>query len=125
MQTARKFLIFFLGLTAFMQFGLGAWILFGLDSLLVATHMSFSEDLKVFSTFFGICLFIFASLGVVAIRYNLKSKPEALFLSKFIGWWMVIGGLTVIIEIQRYDLAIVDLARGIAILISAYLVKKK
>lgn len=124
MQTARKFLLFFLGITAFMQFGLGAWILFGLNSLLNKTGMVYSDDLKVFSVFFGVCLFIFASLGVVAISYNLKQKPEALFFSKFVGWWMVIASVVVILEIKRFDLAIVDFARGFLILISAYLVKK-
>src|SRR5450432_198017 len=62
MQTAKKFLLFFLGLTSLMQFGLGAWILFSLNSLLNTMHMQFSDDLKVFSVYFGVCLFIIASL---------------------------------------------------------------
>ncbi|XZF14142.1 hypothetical protein ACTHGU_20380 [Chitinophagaceae bacterium MMS25-I14] len=124
MQTAKKLLIAFLGITAFMQIGLGAWILLGLNSLLENTHMTYSDDLKIFSTFFGVCLFIFASTGIVAISYNLKNKPEGLFLSKFVGWWMVIASCVVIAEVQRYDLAVVDAVRGILILTSAYMVKK-
>ena len=124
MQTAKKFLIFFHGLTSFMQFGLGIWILFALSSLLKVEHMIYSDSLKVFSTYFGACLFIFASLGVLAIKFNLQNKPEGLTLSKFIGWWMLIAGVIVIMEIGRYDLGALDFARGIAILISAYMVKK-
>ena len=86
--------------------------------------MAYSDDLKVFSTYFGACLFIFASLGVLAIRFNLQNKPEGLVLSKFIGWWMLIAGIIVIAEIGRYDLAVIDFVRGIAILVSAYMVKR-
>lgn len=124
MQTARKFLIFFHAITSLMQFGLGAWILFGLTSLLGVEHMTYSADLKVFSTYFGACLFIFASLGVVAILFNLQSKAEGLLLSKFVGWWMLIAGVIVIAEIGRYDLALIDFIRGALILVSAYLVRK-
>ena len=106
-----------------MQFGLGAWILFSLSSLLNTMHMTYSADLKVFSTYFGACLFIFASLGVLAISFNVKNKPEGLVLSKFVGWWMLIAGVIVIAEIGRVDLAVVDFARGLLILVSAYLVK--
>jgi hypothetical protein len=125
MQTAKKLLILFHGLTSFMQFGLGAWILFGLAGLLNTMHMSYSPDLKVFSTYFGACLFIIASLGLVAISFNRQNKPEGLVLSKFIGWWMLIAGVIVIAGIGRWDLAIVDFIRGLLILVSAYLVKKE
>ena len=125
MQTAKKCLILFHGLTSFMQFGLGAWILFSLKSLLDVTHMTYSDDLKVFSTYFGACLFIFASLGFLAIRFNIQEKNEGLVLSKFIGWWMLIAGVIVLIEIHRWDLAIIDFVRGILILVSAYFVKDK
>jgi hypothetical protein len=124
MPTAKKFLIFFHGLTSFMQFGLGAWILFGLNSLLSNQHMTYSLDLKVFSTYFGACLFIIASLGVVAISFNRHDKPEGLVLSKFIGWWLLIAGVIVVVEIGRWDLAVIDFVRGGLILVSAYLVKK-
>lgn len=124
MQLAKKSLLFFHGLTSLMQYGLGAWILLGLDSLLGTMHMTYSADLKVFSTYFGACLLIFASLGVVAILFNVQNKPEALVLSKFVGWWMLIAGVIVILEIGRYDLAAVDFVRGAGILVSAYLVKK-
>ena len=123
MQTAKKLLILFHGLTSLMQFGLGAWILLGLNGLLSVEHMTYTPDLKVFSTYFGACLFIFASLGVMAIVFNLQDKPEALVVSKFVGWWMLIAGVIVIAEIGRYDLALVDFVRGAAILVSAYLVK--
>ena len=86
--------------------------------------MTYSDDLKVFSTYFGACLFIFASLGVLAISFNIKNKPEGLVLSKFIGWWMLIAGVIVLKEIHRFDLAVIDFIRGIAILICAYLVKR-
>jgi hypothetical protein len=125
MTTARKFLIFFHGLTSFMQFGLGAWILFGLNSLLNAEHMTYSSDLKVFSTYFGVCLFIIASIGVIAISFNRQDKPEGLVLSKFIGWCLLIAGVIVVLEIGRWDLAAVDFIRGGLILVSAYLVKDK
>lgn len=125
MQTARKFLILFHGITSLMQFGLGAWILLGLNHLLGTMHMTYSPDLKVFSTYFGACLLIFASLGVVAISFNLQSKTEGLVLSKFIGWWMLVAGVIVIAEIGRYDLAIVDFIRAALILVSAYLIKKQ
>ena len=124
MQLAKKFLLFFHGLTSLMQYGLGAWILFGLTGLLSVEHMTYSADLKVFSTYFGACLLIFASLGVVAILFNVQNKPEGLVLSKFVGWWMLIAGVIVILEIGRYDLAAVDFVRGAGILVSAYLVKK-
>jgi hypothetical protein len=124
MQTAKKFLLAFHGLTSFMQFGLGAWILFGLPSLLNATHMTYSVDLKVFSTYFGACLFIFASLGVLAMSFNIQNKPEGLVLSKFVGWWMLIAGVIVIVEIHRFDLAVIDFIRGALILVAAYLVKQ-
>jgi hypothetical protein len=123
MQTAKKFLLFFHGLTSLMQFGLGAWILFGLNSLLDTMHMVFSADLKVFSTYFGICLFIIASLGLVAISFNRNNKPEGLVLSKFIGWWILVAGVIVLIKLGRFDLAVPDFIRGLGILISAYLVK--
>ena len=123
MQTAKKLLILFHGLTSLMQFGLGGWILFGLNGLLSVEHMTYTPDLKVFSTYFGACLFIFASLGVMAIVFNLQNKPEALVVSKFVGWWMLIAGVIVILEIGRYDLAVIDFVRGAAILVSAYLVK--
>ena len=124
MQTAKKLLIAFHAITSFMQFGLGAWILLGLTSLLSATHMVYSDDLKVFSTFFGVCLFIFGSLGVVAISFNLQDKRDGLFLSKFVGWWMVIAAAVVMVEIRRADLAVVDLVRGVCILAAAYSVKR-
>src|ERR1700712_4622635 len=101
MALSRKFLIAFLAITAFMQIGLGGWVLLGLDSLLQQQHLVFSPDLKVFSTYFGLCLWICAALGIVVISYNLKSKPEGLFLSKFIGWYMFIGGFIVYISIKR------------------------
>jgi hypothetical protein len=123
MQLAKKFLLFFHGLTSLMQYGLGAWILLGLTGLLSVEHMTYSPDLKVFSTYFGACLLIFASLGVVAILFNVQNKPEGLVLSKFIGWWMLIAGVIVIVEIGRYDLAVIDFARGAGILISAYAYK--
>ena len=123
MQTAKKFLLFFLGLTSLMQFGLGAWILFSLDSLLNIMHMQFSDDLKVFSTYFGICLFIIASLGLVAISFNRSDKPEGLVLAKFIGWWMLVAGVIVLVKLGRFDLAVPDFIRGLGVLISAYLVK--
>jgi hypothetical protein len=123
MQTAKKFLLFFLGLTSLMQFGLGAWILFSLNSLLNSMHMQFSEDLKVFSTYFGICLFIIASLGLVAISFNRNNKSEGLVLAKFIGWWMLVAGVVVLAKLGRFDLAVPDFIRGLGILISAYLVK--
>jgi len=123
MQTAKKFLLFFHGLTTFMQFGLGAWILFGLNSLLHMMHMEFGADLNVFSTYFGICLFIIGSLGIVAISFNLKNKPEGLVLSKFIGWWMLVAGVVVLVKLGRFDLAAPDFIRGVGVLISAYLVK--
>lgn len=125
MQTAKKFLLFFHGLTSFMQFGLGIWILFGLTSLLHTLHMTYSADLKVFSTYFGACLFILASLGGVAISFNVQNKPEGLVLSKFVGWWMLIAGIIVIAEIGRWDLAVVDFIRALLILVSAYSVKMK
>lgn len=124
MQTARKLLVIFHGLTSLMQFGLGIWILLGLSSLLGTMHMTYSPDLKVFSTYFGACLLIFASLGLVAIVFNLQSKAEGLVLSKFIGWWMLVAGVIVIAEIGRFDLAVVDFIRAALILVSAYLVKK-
>jgi len=123
MQTAKKSLLFFHGLTSLMQFGLGAWILFSLPSLLKMMNMEFSEDLKVFSTYFGICLFIIASLGLIGISFNLKNKPEGLTISKFIGWWVLIAGIIVVIKLGRFDLAVPDFVRGLGILISAYLVK--
>ena len=123
MQTAKKFLLFFHGLTSLMQFGLGAWILFGLTSLLNMMHMEFSADLKVFSVYFGICLFIIASLGLVAISFNRNNKPEGLTLSKFIGWWMLVAGVIVVAKLGRFDLAVPDFIRGLGILISAYMVK--
>ena len=125
MTTAKKFLIFFHGLTSLMQFGLGAWILLGLNSLLNTEHMTFSLDLKVFSTYFGVCLFIIASLGVVAISFNRQDKPEGLVLSKFIGWWLLIAGVIVVAEIGRWDLAVIDFVRGGLILVSAYMVRNK
>ena len=125
MQTAKKLLLLFHGITSLMQFGLGVWILLGLSSLLGTMHMTYSPDLKVFSTYFGACLLIFASLGVVAIRFNLQNKPEGLVLSKFVGWWMLIAGVIVIAEIGRYDLALVDFIRGALILVCAYLVRKQ
>jgi hypothetical protein len=124
MQTARKLLVIFHGLTSLMQFGLGIWILLGLSSLLGTMHMTYSPDLKLFSTYFGACLLIFASLGLVAIVFNLQSKAEGLVLSKFIGWWMLVAGVIVIAEIGRFDLAVVDFIRAALILVSAYLVKK-
>ena len=124
MQTSKKFLLAFHAITSFMQIGLGAWVLLGLGSLLSATHMTYSDDLKVFSTFFGVCLFIFGSLGVVAISYNLQDKREGLFLSKFVGWWMVIAAFVVIAEVRRFDLAAVDLVRGVGILVTAYMTKR-
>lgn len=123
MQPAKKWLIIFHGITSFMQFGLGIWILLGLKNLLKVEHMTYTDDLKVFATYFGACLFIFASLGVLAINFNIKNLPEGLVLSKFIGWWMLIAGIIVILEIGRYDLAIIDFVRAICILVAAYLVK--
>jgi len=107
-----------------MQYGLGLWILLGLSHLLGMMHMTYSPDLKVFSTYFGACLLILASLGVLAISFNVRGKPEGLVVSKFIGWWMLIAGVIVIVEIGRWDLAVVDFVRGAGVLVSAYAVRR-
>src|ERR1017187_8863354 len=120
MEKSKKLLNFFLGFNAVIQLLLGCWVLFGLNSLLAVEKMTYTNDLKVFSTFFGLCLLIFSTLGFMTMSFNKNNKPEAVFLSKFIGISLIIGGCIVIAEIQRVDLAAVDMVRGILITIFAF-----
>jgi hypothetical protein len=121
MTTSKKLLIAALTLNAVIQLLLGCWVLLGLDSLLNTEHMTYTADLKVFSTFFGLCLLIFSALGIMAIEFVRKSQDGALTISKFIGWSLLMGGVVVILEIKRVDLAAVDMARGLLILVFAYI----
>ena len=120
MEKSKKLLNFFLGFNAVIQLLLDCWVLFGLNSLLTVEKMTYTDDLKVFSTFFGLCLLIFSTLGFITMSFNKNNKPEAIFLSKFIGISLIIGGCIVIAEIQRVDLAAVDMVRGILITIFAF-----
>jgi len=125
MEKSKKLLNFFLGFNAVIELLLGLWILFGLNSLLAVEKMTYTDDLKVFSTFFGVCLLMFASLGFMTISFVKNNKPEAILLSKFIGISLLGAACIVMIEIQRYDLAAMDMVRGVFITIFAFRTGKK
>jgi hypothetical protein len=120
MEKSKKLLNFFLGFNAVIQLLLGLWVLFGLESLLRVQHMTYTDDLKVFSTFFGLCLLIISTLGFITINLNRRNKPEAIFLSKFIGLSLVLAACVVIVQIHRYDLAAMDMSRGVLIAFFAF-----
>lgn len=95
-------------------------MLFNLDWLLKGARLTYSEDVKIVASFFGVCVLIVSTLCMVAISWVAGNKPNGIFLSKFIGWWMVIAAIIMYYKIQKADWCAIDLISGILILIPAY-----
>ena len=121
MKTSRKPLIFFILVLAIKDAFLGSFLLFDLNWLLAKAQMSYSEDVMIMSTFFGICVLIVSTLCIVAIARIAGNKPAGIFISKFIAWWMVIASIIIYLKIGKPAWAAVDFISGILILIPAYL----
>jgi hypothetical protein len=125
MKSAKNLLILFLALLAVKDLLLGSFLLFNLDWILSHAGMTYSNDVKIMASFFGVCVLIVATLCLTAISWVSGSKPNAIFLSKFIGWWMVIASIIVYFKIGSIQWSAVDFISGILILIPAYIYQAK
>ena len=121
MKTSKKALVFFLLLLAVKDAMLGSFLLFNLHWIVSHAAMTYSDDVKVMASFFGVCVLIVCTLCLVAINWVNGNKPNGVFLSKFIGWWMVIAAVIVYFKIGKLQWSAVDFITGVLILIPAYL----
>lgn len=125
MKTSKKALIFFLLLLAVKDAMLGLFLLFNLNWIVTKAGMTYSEDVKIMATFFGVCVLIVSTLCLTAINRVAGNKPDSVFLSKFIGWWMAIAAVIVYLNIGKPQWAAIDFISGVLILIPAYLYERK
>lgn len=125
MKTSKKSLIFFLMILAVKDAFLGSFLLLNLNWILTHANMSYSNDVKIMASFFGVCVLIVSSLCLLAINWVGSNKPGAVYLSKFIGWWMVIAAVIVYIKIAKPEWSAVDFITGALILIPAYFYERK
>lgn len=121
MKNSKKALIFFLSLLAVKDAALGSFLLFNLNWLVSKAGLTYSDDVKIMATFFGVCVLIVSTLCLAAINRVAGNKPDGIFLSKFIGWWMVIAAVIVYLKIGKPEWAAIDFISGVLILIPAYL----
>lgn len=125
MTKFEKLFILFLAFLGIKDLGLGGSLLFNLNWLLEKANMSYSADVEVLASFFGICALILSTLCVLAIYWCMRGQKEGIVLGKFIGWWMVVASVVVYLKIDRFDYSIIDFSSGILILIPGYLLKNK
>jgi hypothetical protein len=121
MKTGKKPLILFLLLLAIKDAMLGSFLLFNLNWIVRNAGLTYSEDVKIMATFFGVCVLIVSTLCLTAINWVSGNKPNGIFISKFIGWWMVIASVIVFLKIGKIQWSLVDFVSGVLILIPAYL----
>lgn len=122
---SEKMLLIFLSVLAIKDALLGSFLLFNLDWLLNIAGMSYSEDVKITASFFGVCVLIVSTLCIVAILWVAGKRAHDIFLSKFIGWWMVIAAVIVFFKIGKPAWSAIDFITGILILIPAYMYEKQ
>ena len=125
MKTSKNALIFFLAVLAIKDAALGSFLLFNLNWLVGKAGMTYSDDVKIVATFFGICVLIVSTLCLVAISRVASNKPDGVFLSKFIAWWMVIASVIVVLKIGKPQWAAIDFISGVLILLPAYMYGRK
>lgn len=125
MKTSKNALVFFLLLLAVKDAFLGSFLLFNLNWLLSKAGLVYSPDVKIMASFFGVCVLIVSTLCIVAITWVRGNKPNAVFLSKFIAWWMVIAAVIVYFKIAKPEWSAIDFISGVLILIPAYLYDRK
>jgi len=125
MKSSRNSLVAFLLVLAVKDAFLGSFLLFNLDWILNNTGMTYSDDVKTMASFFGVCVLIVSTLCLAAINWVRTNKPDGVFLSKFIGWWMVIASVIVYFKIGKLAWSAVDFVTGVLILIPAYLQSRK
>jgi hypothetical protein len=125
MKTSKKALILFLVVLAVKDALLGSFLLLNLQWLLDHAGMRYSTDVKTVASFFGVCVLIVSSLCLVAIARVGGNKPAGVFLSKFIGLWMVVAAIIVFRKIGHPQWAAIDFMTGISIVIPAYLFERK
>ncbi len=125
MKNSKNALLIFLLLLAAKDAMLGSFLLFNLNWLLSHAGMSYSDDVKIMASFFGVCVLIVSTLCIVAISWVAGNKPNGVFLSKFIAWWMIIASVVVYFKIDKIQWSAIDFISGVLILIPAYLYEKK
>lgn len=125
MKTSKNALVVFLLLLAIKDALLGSFLLFNLNWILRNAGMTYSDDVKIMASFFGVCVLIVSTLCLTAIGWIIGNKSTAVFLSKFIGWWMVIAAIIVYFKIGKLQWASIDFISGILIIIPAYLYERK
>jgi hypothetical protein len=125
MKTAKNALIFFLLLLAIKDAALGLFLLFNLDWILSHAGMTYSEDVKIMASFFGVCVLIVSTLCITAISWVAGNKPNGVFLGKFIAWWMIIAAFIIYFKLRKLDWCALDFISGILILIPAYIYSGK
>jgi hypothetical protein len=125
MKTSKKALIFFLVVLMIKDAFLGSFLLINLNWILSHAGMTYSSDVKTMASFFGVCVLIVSTLCLLAINWVISNKPEGIYLSKFIGWWMVIAAIIVYIKIGKLEWSAIDFITGALILIPAFLSERK
>lgn len=125
MKTAKNSLVFFLLLLAVKDAVLGSLLLFNLHWIVNHAGMTYSNDVNIMATFFGVCVLIVSTLCIAAINRVLYNKTDGIGLSKFVAWWMVIASIIVYFKIKRPEWAVIDFITGVLILIPAYLYQRK
>lgn len=125
MKTSKNALVFFLLLLAVKDAMLGSFLLLNLNWILSHAGMTYSDDVKTMASFFGVCVLIVSTLCFTAISWVAGNKPNGVFLSKFIAWWMIIASIIVYFKIGKLQWSAVDFISGVLILIPAYLYDRK
>jgi len=125
MKTTKKGLTYSLLLLAVKDAILGSFLLLNLDWIIRNAGMTYSEDVKILASFFGVCVLIVSTLCLMAVNWVTTNKPNGVFLSKFIGWWMVVASVIVYFKIGKLQWAVIDFITGILILIPAFLFDAK
>ncbi len=125
MNIFKKLSLFALAFLAIKDLALGSSLLFNLEWLMNLAKITYSNDVKILASFFGVCVLIVSTLCMLAIRWNLQDNRDGINLGKFIGWWMMIAAVIIYIKIDRLDFSIIDFISGVVIIIPEYLQAKK
>ncbi len=120
-MTTKKYLLLFLGVLAIKDLMLGSFLLFNLKWLVNLAGLNYSEDVMVASSFFGVCVLIVATLCIAAILFVANNKPGGIFMSKFIGIWMMLAAVIIFFKIGKPAWSAIDFLTGILITIPAFM----
>ena len=78
----QKLLIIALAILFIKDAMLGSFLLFNLNWISLHAGISYTPDVQILASFFGVCVLIVSTLCLTAITWVVGNKPQDIYLSK-------------------------------------------